>query len=147
LALANGSGLVDWLYVRAQMKKTISIVSIFLLVIFIGYAVIKIIGSAGNINNPDAQLEAMLPEEREFCKKVLWQIKPESSVKDVITLLGKPSRDLKLKKNWWMKLNGKKDRVGVYFTLSGFAEEVVLDGGPGRFYYRRKVSDHVSKNF
>jgi hypothetical protein len=43
----------------------------------------------------------------------------------------------------WVKLGGKKDRVGVFFDTAGLATDVVLDGGPGRFYYRRPVKDHV----
>ena len=57
--------------------------------------------------------------------------------------LGNPDRDLMLKKNWWVQLSGKKDRVGVFFDTAGLATDVVLDGGPERFYYRRPVKDHV----
>ncbi len=84
----------------------------------------------------------MVPEEQEYCLRVLWQIKPDWTKAQVTQLLGSPSRDMGLKTNWWVILGNKKDRVGVYFTTSGLASEVVLDGGPGRFYYHRPVTDH-----
>jgi hypothetical protein len=31
----------------------------------------------------------------------------------------------------------------VFFDTAGLATDVVLDGGPGRFYYRRPVKNHV----
>ena len=31
----------------------------------------------------------------------------------------------------------------MFFDTAGLATDVVLDGGPGRFYYRRPVKDHV----
>lgn len=96
----------------------------------------------GDVDNPDAQLAQMLPAERAFCEETLWRIDSHSNQRDVLALLGAPERSLPHKKNWFVKLDGKKDRVGVYFTLEGYADEVVLDGGPGRFYYRRSVTDH-----
>lgn len=99
-------------------------------------------GMAGS-DDPNKVLETMGPGEREFCTNVLWQIRDDWSKDRVVHLLGTPSRDLGLKVNWWVTLDGKPIRVGVYFTLSGLAEQVVLDGGPDRFYYRRPVTDHM----
>ena len=44
-----------------------------------------------------------------------------------------------------MTVDNHHDRVGVLFSSSGHAEQVVLDGGPGRFYYSRNVKDHKEK--
>ena len=98
--------------------------------------------NAGDTNNPDAQLASMLPGEREFCEQTLWQINSKSTQEEVIALLGQPYRNRIIKLNWWVELDGKKDRIGVYFDTAGLATEVVLDGGWGRFYYKRDVKDH-----
>ncbi len=127
------------------MKKPLkwAIPAVAVLVVIL--AIIAFIRTTGTGNDPDAELERMLPAEREFCEKVLWQINSRSSERDVLALLGTPSRDLKLKKNWWVELGGRKDRVGVYFNTFGFATQVVLAAGSGRFYYRRKVTDHETR--
>jgi hypothetical protein len=88
----------------------------------------------------EEQLRKMTPEEREFCLHTLSQITSRSTRSDVIGLLGQPSRDLGLKVNWWVTLGQRRARVGVYFTPAGVVDEVVLDGGPGRYYYSRKVT-------
>jgi hypothetical protein len=87
----------------------------------------------------------MSPAERDFCLSKLWRIDSSSTERDVLAILGAPSRSLKYKKNWWVILDGRQDRVGVNFNISDFAVEVILDGGPGRVYYRRKVKDHDAK--
>ena len=75
-------------------------------------------------------------EEQKYIDEVLSKITKDSSKEDVIELLGTPSRDSGLKVNWWVTINGQESRVGVYFSLSGNANRINLDGGPGRFYYR-----------
>ncbi len=119
-----------------------SFVTTLIIVSIVIFPLCDAVNAAGNVDNPDAQLENMHPVEREFCENILWQINSSSTERDVLALLGQPSRDRKYKKNWWVELGGKRDRVGVYFNLQGFATEVVLDGGIGRFYYRRKVTEH-----
>ena len=109
------------------------------LVLAVSGLCLGLVSNAADPDDPEAQLAAMLPAEREYCERVLSKILTTSNEKDVEELLGKPSRDLWLKKNWWVKLGGKKDRVGVYFGLNSFAHTVVLDGGPGRFYYFLKL--------
>ena len=94
--------------------------------------------------SPQEQLKKMTPEEREFCLQELWQITTNSTRSEVLQMLGSPSRDLGMKVNWWIKLGQNKSRVGVYFTTAGRADQVVLDGGPGRFYYCRDVADHTN---
>ena len=110
-----------------------------------GLTVFDFFNTAGDIDRPDLQLARMGPEERAFCEKTLWQIDSSCTERDVVAILGVPSRSLKYKKNWWVKLDGRQDRAGVWFDASGFAQDVVLDGGPGRFYYRRKVKENESK--
>ena len=82
-------------------------------------------------------LAAMSPAERRFCAEILNSITAESTKQDILTMLGKPSRSILGKKlNWWVKIDEKKDRIGVYFSSSDKPTGVVLDGGWGRFYYR-----------
>lgn len=120
------------------MKNLIKIsIVIFLIIVIV--VVVDFLRHAGNTSNLQEQLAKMDPAERTFCKTVLSKITSTSSEKEVIALLGKPSRDLILKKNWWVQLGNRKDRIGVYFSTSGYAKEVVLDGGIGRFYYRYKL--------
>ena len=127
---------------QRKVKRLILIAASIVVFIVILLTVIDYLNTVAGGDDPQTQLSKMLPAEREFCEKVLWQIDSSSTERDVLALLGNPSRSLKFKKNWWVVLDGKKDRVGVYFTPKGFAYEVVLDGGFGRFYYRRKVTDH-----
>ena len=124
------------------MKKIFMWLISVIVILTITFTIMDFINISGDTGNPDDQLARMLPHERQFCDQVLSQIDSSSTERDVLALLGKPSRSLKFKKNWWIKLDEKNDRVGVYFNTSGFATEVVLDGGTGRFYYRRKVTDH-----
>lgn len=124
------------------MSRMIKWTIVAIVVFIVAFTVLDFLNTAGDTGDPDAQLAMMLPEEREFCETVLWQIDSGSSERDVLALLGPPSRSLKMKKNWWVKLGGKKDRIGVYFDTSGLATRVFLDGGFGRFYYTRKVIDH-----
>ena len=109
------------------------------------FTVVDFFNTAGDIKDPNSQLAQMLPEERQFCLETLWSIDTNSTERDVLALLGKPSRSLKYKKNWWVILGGKKDRVGVYFDTSGHATKIVLDGGTGRFYYQRNVIDQENE--
>ncbi len=115
------------------------------LIAIAGLTIYDFFNTSGDVDKPDLQLARMSPAERNFCLKLLRQIDPSSTERDVLAILGAPSRSLEYKKNWWVTLDGRQERVGVMFNSSGFAEEVVLDGGPGRFYYRRKVKDHEAK--
>lgn len=124
------------------MKKFFLWMVFVIIVLTFVFTILDFRNTAGDTGDPDSQLARMLPPEREFCEQVLWKIDSSSTERDVIALLGKPSRSLKFKKNWWVKFGENKDRVGVYFNTAGLATEVVLDGGTGRFYYRRKVTDH-----
>lgn len=94
---------------------------------------------------PEEQLARMEPPEREFCLTVLSQITSSSTKSEVLQLLGSPSRDLGLKTNWWIRLGDRRDRIGVYFDTSKNATGVVLDGGPGRFYYTRDLDEEAEK--
>jgi hypothetical protein len=114
-------------------------------ILIIGLTAYDLFNTAGDVDKPDLQLARMSPAERDFCLTMLWQIDSSSTERDVLAILGAPSRSVKYKKNWWLTLDGRQDRAGVMFDSSGFAEEVILDGGPGRFYYRRYVKDHESK--
>lgn len=128
-----------------DMKKFMSRIILAIVIAAALFTLLDFYNTAGFSGNPDKQLQKMLPAERDFCERILWQIDSSSSERDVLALLGRPSRSLKFKKNWWVQLGGKKDRVGVYFNTSGMATEVVLDGGMGRFYYRRKVAEHENQ--
>ena len=125
------------------MKRVRRLILPAILVTAAAFGLVFIVGTVVNVDDPEDQLAAMLPAERDFCEQVLARILPTSSGKDVVEVLGEPDRDLMVKKNWWVKLDGKRDRVGVFFDMAGLATNVVLDGGPGRFYYRRPVKDHV----
>ena len=131
--------IIGWTTRHIQWISVIALLAIAVLTIY------DFFNTAGDIDRPDLQLARMLPAEREFCIKTLWQIDSSSTERDVLAILGAPSRSLKFKKNWWVTLDGRQDRVGVYFNSSGFADEVVLDRGPGRFYYRRHAKDHDAK--
>ena len=78
-------------------------------------------------------------EEQNYIDTVLSQITAETTKNDAIALLGQPDRDLVSKVNWWVNIAGQNSRVGIYFSSSGTANEVVLDGGTGRFYYRKSL--------
>jgi len=82
-----------------------------------------------------------VPEaEQEYIDKVLSKITKNSTKEEVLKLLGEPSRDLGWKLNWWVKIDNKDSRVGVFFTSKdGAIEKVVLDGGMGRFYYCKEL--------
>ena len=124
------------------MKRKLIWIAAAVGVIIIGLTVAGFLNTAGDVENPGEQLAKMMPAERDYCLNTLWQIDSSSNERDVLALLGPPSRSLKLKKNWHVTLEGKTDRVGVYSGTDGRATEVVLDGGWGRFYYRRSVRDH-----
>lgn len=79
-------------------------------------------------------------EEQEFIDTVLVQINFESTLAEIIELLGEPSRNLGLKVNWVVTINEKESRIGVYFSSkTGTATTVNFDGGVGRFYYRKDL--------
>jgi len=126
----------------AGLHRWASLLAFFLVATL---TIVDFFNTAGDIDKPDLQLARMSPAEREFCLEVLWQIDSSSTERDVLAILGAPSRSLKYTKNWWVTLDGRKDRAGVLFDSSGYAEEVVLDGGFGRFYYSRKVKDHEAR--
>ena len=127
------------------MKKILKWIIPAVVILTVLFTILDFVNTVGDTGGPDAQLASMLPGERQFCERVLWQIDSSSTKRDVLALLGKPSRGLKFKKNWWVELDGKKDRIGVFFNTSGFATDVVLDGGPGRFYYTRAVKEHEER--
>ncbi|MDF2545778.1 MAG: hypothetical protein K0R93_676 [Anaerosolibacter sp.] len=82
--------------------------------------------------------EEMPAEEKVFLDEVLSQITQHSTRTDVTNILGEPSRDMGLKVNWIVTIEGNEDRIGVYFSpTTGKATRINFDGGPGRFYYRR----------
>ena len=128
-----------------KMKKILKWIIPAVVILTIAFTILDFMNTAGDTGDPDAQLASMLPGERQYCEQVLWQIDSSSTERDVLALLGSPSRSLKYKKNWWVQLDGKRDRVGVFFNTSGFATDVVLDGGSGRFYYKRDVKDHEQR--
>ena len=111
--------------------------AVFLLIVI--FTLLDFMNRVEDIDDLQTQLNAMLPNEREFCLDVLGQIDALSTERDVLALLGDPSRSLKLKKNWWVNIDGKKDRIGVYFDLQGYATQVIFDGGFNRFYYSRNI--------
>ena len=82
------------------------------------------------------------PEEQKYIDSVLSRISTETTREDVISLLGTPYRDLGGKVNWWIEIDGQKSRVGVYFSHEGKATEIVLDGGTGRYYYRKDLTEY-----
>ena len=121
---------------RSTVKHICKIAIVAILLVAV-VAVVDFLFLRGDTSDPEEQLLRMSREEREYCEKVLGQITSSSTEADVEALLGKPSRDLKWKKNWWVTLGDHKARVGVYFSADGHAHEIVLDGD--RYYYRRKV--------
>lgn len=121
-----------------KLKKSLIVAASVL-----GCVLVVALSVSGMGGTPAEQLSKMSPEERAFCLQILWKIKTTSTRSDVEALLGEPSRDLVgLKVNWWVKLGTHKARVGVYFTTDGLADEVILDGGSGRYYYSWKVAEH-----
>lgn len=78
--------------------------------------------------------------EQAYIDTVLSQITTQSQMTDVVHLLGEPSKNMGLKTNWWVEIKGKQSRVTVYFSeTTGCATEIILSGGPGRFYYRKAI--------
>jgi hypothetical protein len=114
------------------------------LVLLVTFAVVEYLFFSGDTSDPKAQLQRMSPAEREYCLDKLGKINANSTAADVEVLLGKPSRDLVLKKNWWVTFGDHKARSGVYFSTEGHATEVVLDGDG--YYYRRKVPPATNKS-
>jgi hypothetical protein len=102
------------------------------------FAIILSVGMiSGGINVENDDIPA---EEQLYIDTVLSQITSETTKEEAIELLGKPSRDLVLKVNWWVSIDGRNSRIGVYFSsATGKAEDVILDGGWGRFYYRKAL--------
>lgn len=127
---------------KRPWRRWIGWASILATILIVGFTVFDLFNTAGDIDKPDLQLKTMSPAERDFCLKTLWRIDSSSTERDVLALLGPPSRSLKYHKTWWVNLDGRASRAGVFFNTAGFADEVVLDGGVGRFYYRRRVKDH-----
>lgn len=77
-------------------------------------------------------------KEQEYIDNILSQITKDTTKNELIELLGEPSRDLGFKINWWIEIEEKKSRVGV-FIKNNQIKQVVLDGGPGRFYYSKDI--------
>ncbi|MDR1193846.1 MAG: hypothetical protein LBK98_06765 [Peptococcaceae bacterium] len=95
------------------------------------------LGSAINPGNDDIPAE-----EQIYIDTVLARVTAETTKEEAIELLGKPSRDLVLKVNWWVVIANRNSRVGIYFSgTTGKAEEVVLDGGWGKFYYTKTLGE------
>ena len=78
-------------------------------------------------------------DEQGYIDTVLSQITTETTIEGAVDLLGTPDRNLGLKVNWLVTIAERNSRVGVYFSVSGKANDIVLDGGPGRFYYRKSL--------
>lgn len=79
-------------------------------------------------------------EEQEYIDTVLIQITSESTLEEVIEILGEPYKNIGLKVNWIVTINERKSRIGVYFSSeTGKATTINLDGGVGKFYYRKDV--------
>lgn len=84
--------------------------------------------------------EEIPPSEKDYINTVLVKITADSNKEDVIRLLGEPDRDLGLKVNWWVNINGNNNRIGVYFSsTTGKATGINFDGGRGRFYYTKDL--------
>lgn len=84
------------------------------------------------------------PEERQYIDSVLSHVTAETTKAESIELLGTPSRDLLVRVNWWVSIAGRKSRIGISFSGdTGLAEEIVLDGGPGRFYYTKDLTENI----
>ncbi len=96
---------------------------------------------AGSITGMIAGTNEAIPkEEQNYIDTVLSQITTETTKEDAIVILGKPDRDLFAKTNWWVNIGGRNSRIGIYFSIAtGTANEIVLDGGTGRFYYRKTL--------
>ena len=107
----------------------------FLAILFL--AVGQFLFFMGDTSNPEEQLQRMSQEERDYCETVLGKITTSSTAADSEALLGKPSRDLELKKNWWVTFHNRRAGVGVNFSSDGHATEVIMSGDD--YYYRRKV--------
>ncbi len=82
------------------------------------------------------------PAEQVYIDSVLSQITPQTTKAEAIALLGKPDRDLFFKVNWWVLIENKRSRIGISFSsVTGFAREIILDGGLERFYYSKELTE------
>lgn len=90
------------------------------------------VGNSANPDDPEAQLAAMVPVEREYCEGVLSKIIATSTKKDVEALLGKPSSSRRTGGS-----SSTASRIVSASVSAGMAWGIpcVLDGVQGRFYY------------
>jgi len=115
--------------------KKLNIIVILPMILFLIFSFLPL--TAGSVVWIDETIPA---EEQHYIDTILSQITTESSKDEAIELLGKPDRDLIAKVNWWVSIDGRDSRVGIYFSPStGKANEIVLDGGIGSFYFRKSL--------
>lgn len=108
---------------RFKLKYLIPIILVIILVAY------------SNIGSNDE----MSPEESQYRDELLKVITINSTKKELVNYLGEPVKDIGLKTTWSVCINEYKDRLTVYFSSDGKANELILDGGSGRFYYRKKL--------
>ncbi len=130
---------------QKHLKSILRWAIIGITILIVCFTILDFVNNAGDTTNLQEQLAKMSPQEQQFCLETLGQITALSTERDVLALLGSPYKSLKVKKNWWVTLDGKRDRVGVYFNLKGYATQVSFDGGFGRFYYMRILDDNASQ--
>jgi hypothetical protein len=84
------------------------------------------------------------PAEQMYIDSVLSQITSQTTKAEAIELLGEPDRDLFFKVNWWVSIEDERSRIGIIFSpKTGFAAEIILDGGVERFYYSKELTELI----
>lgn len=103
--------------------------------------VIAIVALISIVNISTKGMNDEIPvDEQEYIDDLLGRISVNSSKTDVIEILGNPTKDLGLKINWKIDINGEVTRVVVYFNVvTGNAKSIAFDGGPGRYYYGKDL--------
>ena len=122
--------------IKVKYSRFFKIIAVILVLLLVVILFLFIWAGVAGIADIDYDISA---EEQIYIDTVLAQITAETTREEAIALLGPPDRDLFLKVNWWVSVYGRSSRVGVYFSTAGKANEVVLDGGAGRFYYRKSL--------